>query len=473
MGSATAQARAERRVGTVLAEKWRLDSVLGIGGMAAVYAATHRAGKRFAIKVLHSELALEDDIRARFQREAYAANRVEHPDALSVLDDDVTEDGAPFLVMELLSGETLDARWERKGRRLPPDEVLALADQILDVLIVAHAAGVVHRDLKPENVFLTDAGRVKILDFGIARLREGPAATKTSTGSLLGTPAFMAPEQARGRWESVDARTDLWAVGASLFTLLSGRFVHDAPTVNELLLSAMTEPAPRLATVVADAQPWLGRVVDRALAFDPADRWQDARAMQEAVRVAYHGDPESASVSVPRLDPSRIASEPTAPPAHPPAAREAALTTSRGTSLSGTSEVSSVDPSPRHRVRAASVVVAGACLVLALGATALVRSHGEPESLVPSSERGATSAPGAGASAPSTSSDLAGERRDSSGLAPSAVAIDALPPVAPLGAPRASVGSAPVRTPMPHASAVRAVTPAPHGTAADWKDERW
>ncbi len=202
--------RAQTRVGSVVNEKWTIDRLIGIGGMAVVYSATHRNKKKAAIKMLHPELSMDPDIRARFLREGYVANSVEHAGAVRVDDDDVAEDGAAFLVMELLEGETLQARHQRRGQRLPPAEAVGIIDPLLDVLVAAHAKGIVHRDLKPENVFLTQDGQVKVLDFGIARLRElRDTNAATRTGSLLGTPAFMAPEQARGRWDDVDERTDL------------------------------------------------------------------------------------------------------------------------------------------------------------------------------------------------------------------------------------------------------------------------
>ncbi|HEX4477595.1 MAG TPA: serine/threonine-protein kinase, partial [Polyangiaceae bacterium] len=173
--------RARECVGQVLLEKWRLEVLLGVGGMAAVYAATHRNGSRVAIKILHAELSISPDVRARFLREGYAANSVGHDGVVRVSDDDVAEDGAAFLVMELLDGETLEERRQRHGGRLSEDEVLSVADQVLDVLVAAHAKGIVHRDLKPENIFLTRDGRVKVLDFGIARLRElSSTASKTT-----------------------------------------------------------------------------------------------------------------------------------------------------------------------------------------------------------------------------------------------------------------------------------------------------
>jgi serine/threonine-protein kinase len=280
--------RAKARVGTVLNGKWRLDDVLGIGGMASVYAATHRNQKRVAIKMLHPEVSIDQQVTTRFTREGYVANTVGHPGAVSVLDDDVTEDGAAFLVMELLEGETLDHRWE-KGGTLTPAEVLGIADQVLDVLVAAHAKGILHRDLKPENLFLTRSGQVKVLDFGIARVREltaGQTAGSTRSGSLLGTPAFMAPEQARGRWQDVDERTDLWAVGATMYTLLSGRFVHETDTLNEQLIQTATKAADPIAKVCPDLPDAVAHVVDRALAYDRNARWPDARTFQQAVREA-------------------------------------------------------------------------------------------------------------------------------------------------------------------------------------------
>lgn len=283
--------RARARVGRVLKEKWRLDALLGVGGMAAVYSATHRNAKQVAIKMLHPELCIDDDVKTRFLREGYVANTVGHLGAVSVLDDDVTEDGAVFLVMELLDGETVEARAQRSGGRLPLADVLSIADQLLDVLTAAHAKGMVHRDLKPENLFLTRSGELKVLDFGIARLKElSNRSNATRSGVTMGTPAFMSPEQARGLWDQVDARTDIWAVGACMFTLLTGKCVHEGRTPNELLLRAMTAPAPALATVLPEVASNIASLVDRALSFEKTARWADARAMQIALRSAYHGD---------------------------------------------------------------------------------------------------------------------------------------------------------------------------------------
>lgn len=294
--------RARHRVNTTLKGKWTLDGVLGVGGMATVYAATHRNQSRVAIKMLHPEVALDAEVTARFLREGYVANTVDHPGTVQVFDDDVTEDGAAFLVMELLEGETLESRWERKGHQLPVSEVLPVVDQLLDVLASAHAKGVIHRDLKPENLFLTKDGRLKVLDFGIARLRELSKQTGATTkvGSLLGTPAFMAPEQALGRLEEVDQRTDLWAVGATLFTLLTGRYVHEADTINEQLILAATNDAPSVAQFCPSLPMPVVRLVDRALAFKKSERWDNARAMQGGLREAQESLELTGPLSLPR-----------------------------------------------------------------------------------------------------------------------------------------------------------------------------
>ncbi|MFM2416592.1 MAG: hypothetical protein RL385_1315 [Pseudomonadota bacterium] len=275
--------------GALLRGKWRLERRLGEGAMASVYAATHRNGLRGAVKVLHAEYAADSAVRRRFLREGYVANRVGHPGAVAVLDDDETDDGTAFLVMELLDGHTLSSVLAgRPERRMPPQEVALVADRILDVLIHAHEKGIVHRDLKPDNLFVTRDGQIKVLDFGIARLLDRTdASLATQAGFLLGTPAYMAPEQARGHVDKVDARSDVWAVGAVMFSLLTGREVHaEAQTIQELLVAAMTQPAPRIATAM-DIEAPLAHVVDRALAFDADGRWKTARAMQVALRDAH------------------------------------------------------------------------------------------------------------------------------------------------------------------------------------------
>lgn len=278
--------RAKTRIGQVLRGKWRLDRLLGVGGMAAVYEGTHRNGKRGAVKMLHLEFSTDVDTRTRFLREGYVANTVNHPGAVSVFDDDVAEDGSVFIVMEMLVGKTLEELCQsRPDKRLGPLELFRITDKLLDVLAAAHENGIVHRDLKPDNIFVTDEGQVKVLDFGIARMRDVQASAKmTKTGSAMGTPAFMPPEQALGEWDRVDRRTDLWAIGATMYTMLTGRFVHEGATLNQLLLKAMTHAAPPIRTVLPNVPAAIAEPIDKVLAMDPKDRFFDARAMQGAIR---------------------------------------------------------------------------------------------------------------------------------------------------------------------------------------------
>ena len=294
--------RAKARLGTVLKDKFRLDSVLGVGGMATVYAATHRNGKKVAVKLLHPAFAADPDLVARFLREGYVANKIEHPGCVNVLDDDKDGD-VVFLVMELLDGQSLEKFTRSGGARMPLETVLRVADETLDVLAIAHARGITHRDLKPANLFLTQDGRTKVLDFGIARLVEGAMdGSATQTGVAIGTPAFMPPEQARGRKQEIDARTDIWALGATMLALLAGERPRRAETGEEELLLAMTAPMPAVRERVPSVPIAVAAVIDRALAFDRSARWPDARSMQMALRDASHAivdvrsEPPSAKV---------------------------------------------------------------------------------------------------------------------------------------------------------------------------------
>ncbi|WP_437764174.1 serine/threonine-protein kinase [Sorangium sp. So ce281] len=281
------RAACERRVGTTLRGKWTIDRLVGIGGMAAVYAATHKIGRREAIKILHPEVARSKDLRARFEREAQAVNRFQHPGVVEIRDIDVTEDGAPFLVMELLDGESLADRLQRLGN-IELGEMLRLMDELLDVLGAAHGQGIIHRDIKLDNLFVEKTGRLKVLDFGIARMRDGvKTAMRTRTGATLGTVSYMAPEQVRGI--SVDHRADLFAAGATMFRVIAKRRIHEARTESELLVKMATMAAPPLASVAPETPHALCLVVDRALAFDRDRRYPDARTMQADVRALLHG----------------------------------------------------------------------------------------------------------------------------------------------------------------------------------------
>jgi serine/threonine-protein kinase len=286
---------AAERVGSVLNEKWTLEGLIGVGGMASVYAARHRNGARAAVKLLHPELSRHTEVRERFQREGYAANKVGHPGVVRVLDDDVIATGpvagSAYLVMELLEGESMQDRLER-GPPIGEREFLEIAECVLEVLQVAHERGVVHRDIKPENLFFAREGsetggpktRVKVLDFGLARLQESQVIT--AYGLALGTPSFMSPEQAAGRLDEIDGRTDLFALAATGFRIRTGMRIHEADGPVELVTKMAHLPAPRIRTVAPDVSEPYARIIDRALEFKRDDRYESATAMRADVKRA-------------------------------------------------------------------------------------------------------------------------------------------------------------------------------------------
>ncbi len=322
MTDSALHALAERRVGTTLKGKYRIDSILGMGGMAVVYAVTHaRNNASLAVKMLHPELSYREDVRQRFLREGYAANTVAHPGVVMVVDDDEAEDGSVFVVMERLQGEPVDAI----APQLKLEDAVCIVDQLLDVLAAAHAKGIIHRDIKPANLFLLRDGTLKVLDFGIAKVRDALTSASgqvTGTGMLMGTPAFMSPEQALAKASEIDARSDVWAAGATLYTLASGRFVHEAENAPQMLVKAATAPAPSLATVVPSAPRPIVDVVARALAQDRAARFPSASAMREALREAHRAAfgtlPSRDRLAHSSFTPSEAALAPTAAPNPPP-----------------------------------------------------------------------------------------------------------------------------------------------------------
>jgi eukaryotic-like serine/threonine-protein kinase len=278
---------ADRRVGTVIGGKWRVDELLGSGSMAAVFAVTHRNGARAALKILHPTLCTDPAVCERFLGEGYLTNAVKHPGIVRVLDDGTTDDGCVFLVMDLLEGTTLEGLRMARGGQIDMPEVLAIADRLLDVLHAVHSAGIIHRDLKPQNVFVCTDGTVKLLDFGVARVLDQSSQSKLSMfGMVLGTPSFMAPEAAVGAREKVDARSDIWSLGATLFTAISGQTVHLAPNVQAKLLAAATAKARSITMAKQDVPPPIALAIDTALRFKKEDRWQTADAMRRALRDA-------------------------------------------------------------------------------------------------------------------------------------------------------------------------------------------
>ena len=264
----------EIHAGTVLGETYEITELLGQGGMGAVWAAKHLRlpGKRVAIKVLHGLAASDRESYARFRREAEIASRIGHPNIVTVHDFNVLPSGTPYLVLEYLEGEDLAHRLVRG--KIPLPAALAIARQIGSALHAAHKADVVHRDLKPGNVFLvpTEIGgelvdQVKVLDFGISKIR-GSQTVQTQDSVLLGTPQYMAPEQALGKNTEIDARTDVFALGAIVYEMLSGRPAFLGDTLAEVVFKVVYDKQPPLAELAPELPKNVVDAVEQALAKD-------------------------------------------------------------------------------------------------------------------------------------------------------------------------------------------------------------
>jgi serine/threonine protein kinase len=273
--------------GTVLGGRYRVGPLLGRGGMGAVYEGVQQGIERVvALKVVHPHLADDPLIRARFQREARVVALVRHPNVVPINDYVESAGEPPFLVMERLRGETLREVMKRTPT-LPVDRVVRIAMQMLSALDAAHRANVVHRDIKPDNVFLehTTAQKdlVKLLDFGVAKLlgQEDEAIKLTRQGHAIGTPAFMAPEQAVG--DPIDGRADLYGVGATIYQALTGRKPHAASNLADLMVELVSRTPAPVASLRPDVDAALSRVIDRALAKKPGDRFASARDMERAL----------------------------------------------------------------------------------------------------------------------------------------------------------------------------------------------
>jgi serine/threonine-protein kinase len=297
---AASQATGRRRalLGRVLQGKYRPTAVIAEGGMGTVYEAEHLpSGRLVAIKALDPAYAGDPDVVRRFRREARSVRSIGHPNICAIHEVGRLDDGGPYLVMERLRGETLADRIEREGA-LPLADALGVARQVLGALGAAHDKGVVHRDVKPDNIFLVAEGRgpspaIKLLDFGLSKA-EGDDGRLSYDGAIVGTPLYMAPEQALG--EAVDLRADLWAVGVVLYESLTGRCPFIAFNYGALLRLVASEE-PRLVRALRPSLPEaVERLVCKALAKRPADRFQSAREFRSAIAArsadAWGGRPE-------------------------------------------------------------------------------------------------------------------------------------------------------------------------------------
>jgi serine/threonine-protein kinase len=279
------ESRDSELLGQVIAERYRVEKLLGEGGMGAVYRATHLTlQKPVAIKVLHREMTLNEEARKRFEREAVVSARIEHPHVTGATDFGKLPDGSCFLVLDYVSGESLKHLLAQE-KRIDAERALHIVRQIALALEAAHGAGVIHRDLKPENVMLIEhkgeTDFVKVLDFGIARLESrdsGSTVQLTQAGAVFGTPEYMSPEQCAGN--VADGRADLYTLGIMLFEMLSGETPFQGETIVGILTQHLTADPPELPGPAPES---LRRVVRKLLQKDPELRFQSARELIDAL----------------------------------------------------------------------------------------------------------------------------------------------------------------------------------------------
>jgi serine/threonine-protein kinase len=284
-----AEAELDRLVGLVLGGAYELVGRIGEGGMGAVYEAHHlRLHKRVAVKLMSRALARHPDALARFHREARIASRLGHPNLVNVLDFGMSEEGEPYLVMEHLEGEDLERRVRRAGS-VPLANAVQIARQVASALAVVHSKGIVHRDLKPANIFLVqvpgEPDFVKVLDFGVSKIKA--ARTKlTDASTVLGTPAYMSPEQASGSGEDIDHRADQWALACIVWEMLSGRTPFTADHADAIFYQLIHLAPPPLSKYVPDLPAAVESVILRALSKNAADRYPSVRDFARALEMA-------------------------------------------------------------------------------------------------------------------------------------------------------------------------------------------
>jgi len=277
-------------LGRVIDNKYRIDAEIGSGGMATIYRATRlQIGDNVAIKILHSEFLRDPKFTERFQREAQAAARLKHPNAVTIHDFGVSEGGIIYLVMELVEGQNLRTIIKGEGP-MTTAAAAAIIRQVCAALTEAHRQNIIHRDIKPANIAVTtmsDGIRVKVLDFGIASLRGGTMMTLTQAGDLMGTPAYMSPEQCLG--EELDSRSDIYSLGVVLFEMLSGTVPFNSPTVTAVVMQHVQQAPPPLRVLNASVSAPVEAVVLRALAKRREDRQQSAKELADDLSVAVAG----------------------------------------------------------------------------------------------------------------------------------------------------------------------------------------
>ncbi|MEM9190228.1 MAG: protein kinase [Myxococcota bacterium] len=488
-----AKARAEARIGSLYADRYELLRLLGRGGVGAVYEAQHCFTKRkVALKVIEGRIAKSDTARQRFLREAQAPAQIGHPGICEILDAGIGNDDTLYLALELLQGKDL-YRATREAA-LPTDTVVQIAVEVLDALHAAHAVGIVHRDIKPENVFLvfTERGpQAKLLDFGITHLVDEEGARLTGTGMIVGTPHFMSPEQAKG--ERVDARSDIWSVGALLFDAVARRPPFEADRSDQVLVKILTEPPPPLEEVAPNAPRALAAVVEQAMQRDPSRRFQSARAMAEALRQSVGSEgvnsegnartipfvrPDNAASHVSPLAPSGAHGVPTSEYPSGPSASSSQNVSASDSSVSTrvTQAAKTTPPANRRALLWATVVLVALLVPATVGALALLttqdnasaESTSELETTPPQSATGVPAPSGASVEPEATPLGEAEARPEEPAPGP---VLEPTEPAVATSDPSASGDEDPEATPTRPddsrpASAPSDPSPGPHGSSA-------
>ncbi len=337
--------------------KYQVVEALGRGGMAEVYKAYQESLDRYvAIKVMHSFLADEEGFLARFQREARAMASLNHRHIVGVYDFDVQE-GMYYIVMEFVSGGTLKDRLSdlvKSGDQMPLDESVRIAMEVGDALAYAHGRGMVHRDIKPGNIMLDEQGHAVLTDFGIAKILSGP--TVTATGAMIGTPAYMSPEQGLG--QPGDERSDLYALGVLFYQMVTGRLPYDADTPLAVILKHVNDPIPQPAELNSDTPPEIQAVVIKAMAKNPAERYQTAAALITDLQSAAAASDLDLGAAVAL---SSLIDRPTPPPS--PSVDETRLAEPAATVFSAPAETVLSTPAPSTSAPDATEVVTPSAVI--------------------------------------------------------------------------------------------------------------
>jgi serine/threonine-protein kinase len=426
---------------------YEIVSVLGEGGMGTVYQAIHpMMGRKAAVKVLKADLARDESLVGRFFNEARAANAIRHPNIIDIIDVGVVPgENLPYMLMELLEGESLSARLERVGC-MSVDAAIDVACQTASALEAAHSKGIVHRDLKPDNLFLipdpmiASGERVKVLDFGIAKLRDDlrGGSAHTQTGAVMGTAAYMSPEQCQGQVDRIDQRTDIYALGIILYQMLCGAPPFVSEGLGELIIRHVMQPPPHPKTKNASIPDTVAAAILRALAKAPDERFQSMTELQMALRGRGPSAHMSASTSavVSLGQPANV---------EPSAAATTVLTGS--TTFQTTTGELADEQVGGQRKRKVLVAVAGVVGLAAAGVIVTVLATGAPPK--PSAPAPAPTAPALTALPPSSPSP------DTRGPEPAVVSAEATEPAATVGKPLPS----PVRPKKKASAASQPVAP--------------